>query len=254
MGAAEGRDRAISEKVMPAQHRPAAPSSHRYVRAPVAGATMKQQRPSTMSRLTTTLGPAVGAAIDRWSSVPPWAGPSARYVDLRSVGPHRVAEQPRPALLDVPTPRPRGCVRVLSPVAGSARHSGGGVLGSTRPAPIERSPYGAAAASCPHLDNEGIIPVLARAVREIETAVQRGPVASSVRTKFQVVALLVRDERAQVKADTPAPRPTGPSRLKRLDGVATILAKKRRARHLPPRPARGDAPSRTPPRRSSRRC
>jgi hypothetical protein len=75
------------------------------------------------------------------------------------------------------------------------------------------------------LDNEGIIPVLARAVREIETAVQRGPVASSVRTKFQVVALLVRDERAQVKADTTSTEAHRAEQLKRLDGVATILAK-----------------------------
>ena len=42
-------------------------------------------------------------------------------------------------------------------------------------------------------DNEGIIPVLARAVREVEAAVERGSVAPSVRTKFQVIALLVRD-------------------------------------------------------------
>ena len=62
------------------------------------------------------------------------------------------------------------------------------------------------------LDNEGIIPVLARAVREVETAVQRGPVMPSVRTKFQVVALLVREERARVKADDDAaPRPSAPS-------------------------------------------
>ena len=51
------------------------------------------------------------------------------------------------------------------------------------------------------LDNEGIIPVLARAVREVENAVQRGTVSPSTRTKFQVVALLVREERQHVKAD-----------------------------------------------------
>jgi SNF2 family DNA or RNA helicase len=75
------------------------------------------------------------------------------------------------------------------------------------------------------LDNEGIIPVLARAVREVETAVQRGPVAPSVRTKFQVVALLVREERAQVKADADLTEARRTEQLKRLDGVATILAK-----------------------------
>ena len=75
------------------------------------------------------------------------------------------------------------------------------------------------------LDNEGIIPVLARAVREVEGAAQRGPVAPSVRTKFQVVALLVREERAHVKADAEATEAHRAEQLKRLDGVATILAK-----------------------------
>ena len=76
-----------------------------------------------------------------------------------------------------------------------------------------------------NLDNEGIIPVLARAVREVETAVQRGPVAPSVRTKFQVVALLVREERAHVKTDEDLAEGRRAEQLKRLDGVATILAK-----------------------------
>ena len=75
------------------------------------------------------------------------------------------------------------------------------------------------------LDNEGIIPVLARAVREVEAAAQRGPVTSSVRTKFQVVGLLVREERARVKADTEISEANRAGELKRLDGVATILAK-----------------------------
>jgi hypothetical protein len=74
-------------------------------------------------------------------------------------------------------------------------------------------------------DNEGVIPVLARAVREVEAAVQRGAVMPSVRTKFQVVALLVRDERARVKADEAATEAHRAEQLKRLDGVATILAK-----------------------------
>ncbi len=75
------------------------------------------------------------------------------------------------------------------------------------------------------LDNEGIIPVLARAVREIEAAVQRGPVRAPGRTKFQVVALLVREERARVKADESSTEAHRAEQLKRLDGVATILAK-----------------------------
>jgi superfamily II DNA or RNA helicase len=74
-------------------------------------------------------------------------------------------------------------------------------------------------------DNEGIIPVLARAVREVEAAVQRGSAMPSVRTKFQVVALLVREERARVKADATLSEARRGEELKRLDGVATILAK-----------------------------
>ncbi len=75
------------------------------------------------------------------------------------------------------------------------------------------------------LDNEGIIPVLARAVREVEAAAQRGPVSPTNRTKFQVVALLVREERANVKADEDSTEAQRNAQLKRLDGVATILAK-----------------------------
>jgi len=74
-------------------------------------------------------------------------------------------------------------------------------------------------------DEEGIIPVLARAVREVETAVQRGSVMPSVRTRFQVVALLVREERSRVKADDSLSEARRAEQLKRLDGVATILAK-----------------------------
>jgi superfamily II DNA or RNA helicase len=74
-------------------------------------------------------------------------------------------------------------------------------------------------------DNDGIIPVLARAVREVEAAVQRGPVMPSVRTKFQVVALLVREERARIREDEASSEAHKADQLKRLDGVATILAK-----------------------------
>jgi superfamily II DNA or RNA helicase len=67
--------------------------------------------------------------------------------------------------------------------------------------------------------------VLARAVREVEAAVQRGPVMPSVRTKFQVVALLVREERARIRDDEAGSEAHRAEQLKRLDGVATILAK-----------------------------
>ncbi len=73
------------------------------------------------------------------------------------------------------------------------------------------------------LDNEGLIPVLARAVREIEAAVERGS-AVSIRSRFQAVALLAREERARVRADTTLTEGKRDGELKRLDGIATILA------------------------------
>ena len=74
-------------------------------------------------------------------------------------------------------------------------------------------------------DDIGIIPVLARAVREVENAAERGKVSPSNRTKFQVIALLMRDERARAKADKVLSDAERIELLKRLDGVATILAK-----------------------------
>ncbi|HET7822548.1 MAG TPA: DEAD/DEAH box helicase [Ornithinibacter sp.] len=74
-------------------------------------------------------------------------------------------------------------------------------------------------------DDEGIIPVLAKTVRQVEAAAQRGKVRPSGRTAYQVVALLVREERARVKADTTAAESERVAMLSRLDGIATILAK-----------------------------
>lgn len=70
----------------------------------------------------------------------------------------------------------------------------------------------------------GLIPQLARAVREVEAAVGRRSVDPFVRTKFQVVALLAREERARIKADTELTEARRGEELKRLDGIATILA------------------------------
>ncbi|MDO9495863.1 MAG: ATP-dependent helicase, partial [Nocardioides sp.] len=90
--------------------------------------------------------------------------------------------------------------------------------GATRTAPRnQRRPR--------NVDNEGIIPVLARAVREVEHEVQRGAVSRPGRTKFQVIALLVREERTRVKTDTEITEARRAEQMKRLDGVATILAK-----------------------------
>ncbi|MGN8244932.1 DEAD/DEAH box helicase [Cellulomonas soli] len=74
-------------------------------------------------------------------------------------------------------------------------------------------------------DEEGLIPVLAGVAREVDNAVQRPPTRPAVRTKFQVVALLVREERARVIADRTLTESKRTQELKRLDGVATQLAK-----------------------------
>jgi hypothetical protein len=74
-------------------------------------------------------------------------------------------------------------------------------------------------------DNDGIMPVLARAVREVEAGAQRDSMSDSTRTKFQVVALLAREERSRVKADQTSGEAHRTELLKRLDGIGTILAK-----------------------------
>jgi superfamily II DNA or RNA helicase len=67
--------------------------------------------------------------------------------------------------------------------------------------------------------------VLAQVVTEVQSDVARGSTRPSVRTKFQVVALLVREERARVRADATSTEAFRANQLKRLDGVATILAR-----------------------------
>lgn len=73
-------------------------------------------------------------------------------------------------------------------------------------------------------DNEGLLPVLAKAVREVETAIERGQLAARQRSRFQAVALLVREERARIRADQNVKEAERDIVLRRLDGVATILA------------------------------
>jgi hypothetical protein len=65
--------------------------------------------------------------------------------------------------------------------------------------------------------------MLSRIVREVEGAARQGRVTPAVRTKFQAVALLLRDERARVRA-VPGSGSHRAEQLKRLDGVAAILA------------------------------
>jgi len=74
-------------------------------------------------------------------------------------------------------------------------------------------------------DDAPIIPILARKVREVETKAQKGKLGPTNRTKFQVIALLMREERARVKADPDIGDAARAELLKRLDGIAQILAK-----------------------------
>ena len=74
-------------------------------------------------------------------------------------------------------------------------------------------------------DDAPIIPILARKVREVETKAQKGKLGPTNRTKFQVIALLMREERARVKADPEVGDAARAELLKRLDGIAQILAK-----------------------------
>ena len=68
-----------------------------------------------------------------------------------------------------------------------------------------------------------VVSVLSRTVRELEAAARRGRVTPAVRAKFQAVAMLLRDERARVRA-APANGSHRAEQLKRLDGIAAILA------------------------------
>jgi superfamily II DNA or RNA helicase len=87
----------------------------------------------------------------------------------------------------------------------------------SRQATQRRRPRGA--------DDAGVIPVLARAAREVEAAVQKGPLKPSNRARFQVAALLLREERARVKVDPELSENERSNEQKRLDGLAGILAK-----------------------------
>jgi len=75
-------------------------------------------------------------------------------------------------------------------------------------------------------DDAPIIPILARKVREVEAKAQSGTkLGPTNRTKYQVIALLMREERARVKGDRELTDANRAELLKRLDGIAQILAK-----------------------------
>ncbi len=67
--------------------------------------------------------------------------------------------------------------------------------------------------------------VLTDAVREVQTALERRRVTSTTRTTFQAATLLLRDERARVRADESIGEGRRTEKLKRLDDVASSLAR-----------------------------
>ncbi len=71
----------------------------------------------------------------------------------------------------------------------------------------------------------GIVPVLTKAMRDVEIAVQRERVNPAIRVTFQAVALLVREERARLKAAADLSESKRSEALKRLDGVAQVMAR-----------------------------
>ena len=107
-----------------------------------------------------------------------------------------------------------------SSVQGQKSRSGGGnayAKGGKRAATPQRRRQ--------HQDEAGIIPVLARVVRGIENSAERGKVNGTNRTRFRVVAVLVREERARIKGDKSLTDAERTKELTRLDGIATIMAK-----------------------------
>ncbi|MDT7709500.1 MAG: hypothetical protein QOG20_5107 [Pseudonocardiales bacterium] len=66
--------------------------------------------------------------------------------------------------------------------------------------------------------------VLANSVREVAAALRSDRVTPATRTKFQAVALLLREERARVRAEENSSDARRAQRLKRLDDIATTLA------------------------------
>lgn len=96
--------------------------------------------------------------------------------------------------------------------------------GSTRQRPSQTRSNGSRSRNRAS-DDAGVIPVLARAAREVETAVQKGPLKPANRARFQVATLLLREERARVKTDASLTDAERANEQKRLDGLAGILAK-----------------------------
>lgn len=70
-----------------------------------------------------------------------------------------------------------------------------------------------------------VVAVIAGTVREVEAAVKADRVTPSVRTTFQAATLLLREERAKAQADQAGGDRRRAEQLKRLDGIAAIMAR-----------------------------
>jgi hypothetical protein len=73
-------------------------------------------------------------------------------------------------------------------------------------------------------DDQGLLPVLAQAVRSVENDAKRGRLTMTTRATFQAVANLTRLERTRLKADSSLSDARRGEQIKRLEGIATILA------------------------------
>src|SRR5690348_8441233 len=126
----------------------------------------------------------------------------------------------RPSAWDVS--RPGGGTVLHAAVATVSRHFRGEVL--SRPGQRQTDARRSAPRKQRRVHHrDDVVPVLARTVREVEAAARSGRVTPAVRTKFQAAALLLRDERARVRAAARSDSHRA-GQLKRLDGVAAILA------------------------------
>ncbi|MDQ4116462.1 MAG: DEAD/DEAH box helicase [Actinomycetota bacterium] len=71
---------------------------------------------------------------------------------------------------------------------------------------------------------DDVMSVLGRTVQEVHSALRNGRVTPTTRTKFQAVALMLREERARVRTDENIGDKQRTERLKRLDDTARTLA------------------------------
>lgn len=73
-------------------------------------------------------------------------------------------------------------------------------------------------------DDQGLLPVLAQAVRSVENDAKRGRLTMTSKATFQAVAALTRQERMRIKTDPSLNDAKRGEQIKRLEGIATILA------------------------------